>query len=420
MVVQRDSTGPSVRFDDIDIHELLVSSAAGASESIDVQAELRALREKSPVFDGDAIVEVLGNPISATGFSGRRVLTILRYEECLAVLRDRERFSSSIMGDSYRRTFGHTIFELDDPEHKRLRSVVQRAFTPRAMERWSDLVISHVIDEALDALVGGQTADLYWDFTFVFPSRIIFEMCGLSPEIYAEFTRAALALLLSRSHPDVALEASHRLGEMLTRQLDIRRADPLEDDLVTVIAQAADAGSITHEEAVSFLRILLPGGAETTSHTTASLLWFLLHAPDQLNRVAADRSLVPAAVEEAMRLEPAVPYAHRVAVKDVAIGGVEIPAGSGIQLALGSANRDSSRWEEPDRFEVGRKPQPHLGFGSGSHTCIGAALGRREMAVALNAVLDRFPRLELDREAQSSRITGVHFRGPTSVPVRLG
>ena len=199
--------------------------------------------------------------------------------------------------------------------------------------RWSDgqtSVISHVIDEALDALVGGQTADLYWDFTFVLPFPHHFQRCAeLSPEIYAEFTRAALALLLSRSHPDVALEASHRLGEMLTASST--SAAPTRWRMVTgCLAKTADAGSITQEEAVSFLRILLPGGAETTSHTTASLLWFLLHAPDQLNRVATDRSLVPAAVEEAMRLEPAVPYAHRVAVKDVAIGGVEIPAGSGV------------------------------------------------------------------------------------------
>ena len=279
-------------------------------------------------------------------------------------MRDRESFSSSIMGDSYRRTFGHTIFELDDPEHKRLRSVVQRAFTPRAMERWSELVITRVIDDALDALAGRRSADLYWDFTLIFPSRIIFEMCGLSQEIYGEFTRAALALLVSRSHPEVALEASRRLGEMLSIQLDVRRANPVEDDLVTVIAQAADAGSITRDEAVSFLRILLPGGAETTSHTTASLLWFLLHDPEVLKRVDDDRSLVPAAVEEALRLEPAVPYAHRLATKDVTIGGVQIPAGSGIQLALGSANRDSSRWAEPDAL---------ISIGSRSHIWASAA-----------------------------------------------
>jgi cytochrome P450 len=409
--------GPGL--DDVDVYAEFEKAATGTS-GVDCHVALGALRERGPVFDGDAIVEVLGAKVSLSGFSGRRVFTILSWDDCMATLRNRENFSSSIIGESYGASFGKTMFELDDPEHHRLRSVVQRSFTPRGIEVWDEKIVVPVVERILTELAERERSDLAKDFTLEFPARIIFEMCRLSEDEYHQFARAAVALLLVRTHPTVARDASARLASMLGATLAARRKDPLDDDLVTVLAQASDdGGTISNEEAISFLRILLPAGAETTTHSLASLLWFMLHDHDLLERMRSDRRLVPDAVEEVLRVEPAVPFAHRLVVNDVTIGGVDIPAGSALQLALGSANRDSTRWDDPDRFDIYRPKQAHLAFGIGSHACIGASLARREMIAGINRLLDHFPDLRLDPDAVRTEITGVNFRGPTAVPALL-
>jgi cytochrome P450 len=408
-----------VGLDEIDVGSEFAKVAAGRAGH-DLHAALRELRERRAVYDGDAIVDVLGAGVSVSGFSGRRVVTILRWDDCMAVLRDREHFSSAIFSESSGVAFGRTIFELDGDEHARLRSVVQRAFTPRGIEHFERSVFRPAVASAVDRLRGRDRADLYSDFTVGFPARTIFDMCQLPEDLYHVFMRAAMALLLVRTHPVAAGQASTRLGEMLGAQVIARRAGPPSGDLVSILAHASGGGTITDDEAVSFLRLLLPAGAETTSHASASLLWFLLHDRELLERIAADRSLVPAAIEESIRLEPALPWTHRLVTKDVTIGGVDIPAGSGLQLALGSANRDGSRWHDADRFVLDRPAQPNMSFGVGAHACLGAALARRQMALAVTLLLDQFPNVRLDPDGAPSSVTGVTFRGPTSVPALLG
>jgi cytochrome P450 len=416
--VEQSSAEPGL--DEIDVLAEF-DKAAASTTGVDPHAALRELRERGAVFDGDAIVDVLGARMSLTGFSGRRVYTVLRWDECLAVLRDRSHFSSAIMGESYGASFGKSIFELDDPEHHRLRSVVQRAFTPRGIEQWDESIIRPVVCAAIDRLEHLGRVDLYKAFTLEFPARIIFEMCKLPEDVYHEFMRSAIALLLIRAQPKASREASARLASMLGEQLAARRVEPLEDDLVSTLALASgEEGTITDEEAVSFLRLLLPAGAETTSHSTATLLWLLLQDATLLDQIRSDRSMVPALIEEVLRWEPAVPYAHRLVVDDVTIGGVDIRAGSALQLALGSANRDAARWDEPDRFDITRPAQSNLSLGFGAHACLGASLARREMTSAVNQLLDRFPTIRLDPDAAPTELTGVNFRGPTAVPAVLG
>ena len=290
------------------------------------------------------------------------------------------------------------------------------------MDRWNERIIEPVIKRSVNRLKAGPSkVDLVRDFTLQFPARIIFEMCNLSEDVYERFVSAAIVLLLGRSYPTAAAQAATRLSAMLRDVLVQRRSQPLEDDLVSSLAAAsAEDGTISEQEAIAFLLLLLPGGAETTTHSSASLLWFLLHDKELLARVQDDRELIPSAIDETLRLEPALPYAHRLAVRDVTIGGVNIPAGSGVQVALGSANRDPERWSEPDRFDLDRDQLPHLAFGIGAHACIGSNLSRREMLVALSNVLDGFSSFELDPDAPPSEIVGVNFRGPSSLPAILG
>jgi cytochrome P450 len=140
--------------------------------------------------------------------------------------------------------------------------------------------------------------------------------------------------------------------------------------------------------------------------------------------VLADRSLVPHAIEELLRWEPAVPFIPRLAVRDSTVAGIDIPAGAHVTVCLGVANRDETRFADPDRFDIHRADQQHLGFSSGPHMCLGMHLARMEMRIVLNAVLDRLPRIELDpgppgTDTHDPHMHGFGFRSPTCVPVRF-
>jgi cytochrome P450 len=162
---------------------------------------------------------------------------------------------------------------------------------------------------------------------------------------------------------------------------------------------------------------MLPAGVETTYRSTGNLLFGLLADPRQLDSVRADRSLIPQAIEEAIRWEVPLLMITRVATRDTELGGMPIPAGSAVMPVLGSANREEDRYPDPNRFDIFRSQEPHLSFGLGVHACLGMHLARLEMRVALNLLLDRLPDLRLDPAGDDPHIRGHVFRSPTSLPV---
>jgi cytochrome P450 len=178
-----------------------------------------------------------------------------------------------------------------------------------------------------------------------------------------------------------------------------------------------DGLQLTDEEIFSFLRLLLPAGAETTYRSSSNLLVGLLENPDQLEAVRSDRALVPQAIEEGLRWEPPLLTIMRTVTHDTELDGVALPKDSVVVVNLGSANHDESRWEDPERFDIFRPPQQHLAFAFGAHLCLGMHLARMETSVLLNAVLDRLPGLRLDPDAEPPAITGMTFRAPASIRV---
>jgi len=170
---------------------------------------------------------------------------------------------------------------------------------------------------------------------------------------------------------------------------------------------------------VPHLRLLLPAGVETTYRSLGNLLFALLSDPAQLNAVRADRSLLPQAIEEAVRWEPPLLTITRVATRDTELGGVPIPAGSTVMPMLGAANRQEDRYPDPDTFDIFRAPRAHLGWGHGVHVCLGMHLARLEMRTAVNLLLDRLRNLRLDPDGDDPHIRGQVFRSPTSLPVRF-
>jgi cytochrome P450 len=397
-------------FDDLDDFGSFDDAVSG--DVRDPYAGLAQLRRLHPVQRLDAS----GMPHEAS----KPVFMVYRYDEIAEVLRDHETFSSGIVASVFGDVFGkHVMLGMDEPEHRRYRSLVSKAFSQKALARRQDELVARVADELVDRFAGRGRAELVREFTFPYPTQIIAGLLGLPRADHPQFQRWSISLLSFTVNRERGIAASKALEEYFRPILAERRAEP-RDDLMSTLAHAEiDGERLSDEEIFSFLRLLLPAGVETTYRSTGNLLFGLLSDPDQLDAVRSDRSLVPRAIEEAIRWEAPLLVITRVATRDTRLAGVAIPAGSAVMPMLGAANRDEERYPDPDRFDVFRAPKPHISFGHGVHVCLGMHLARLEMAVALNHLLDRLPGLRLDPEGDDPHIRGQVFRSPTSLPVRF-
>jgi len=347
------------------------------------------------------------------------VFFVYRYDDVLDVLRDGDTFSSGqiielIMGDVMGK---HIMLGMDGAEHRRYRGLVSTAFRQKALDRWESELIVPTANELIDGFAALGHAELVRDFTFPFPTKVIADLLGLPRADYKQFQRWSIAILSVFTQRERAIKASAEVKEYLAGILAERRIDP-RDDVISDLAHAElDGERLTDEEIFSFLRLLLPAGAETTYRSTGNLLFSLLSRPVTLDAVRADRSLVPQVIEEALRHETALLNITRLATRDTEISGVPVPAGSTVMLMLAAANRDDTRWPDAEGFDIVRAPKPHVSFGQGPHICIGMHLARMEMRVALNLLLDRLPGLRLDPSGDDPHIRGQVFRSPTSLPV---
>jgi cytochrome P450 len=376
----------------------------------DPYAELAARRREGAVQR----LDMSGMPHDAA----KPVFMVYRHDEIAQMLRDNETFSSSIVtlffGDSLGK---HVMLGMDEPEHRRHRALVSAAFTQKALARREDALVVRVADDLIDRFAGRGRADLVRELTFPYPTRIIAGLLGLPEEDFPQFQRWSISLLAILVNRERAVAASQALRDYFAPILAARRKDP-RDDLISRLAQAEiDGEHLSDEEIYCFLRLLLPAGVETTYRSLGNLLFALLTHAEQLHAVRKDRSLIPQAIEEAVRWEPPLLTITRVATRDSVLGGVPIPAGSTVMPLLGAANRDEERYPDPDRFDIFRAQKPNASWGSGVHMCLGMHLARLEMRVALERLLDRLPGLRLDPEGKDPHIRGQVFRSPTSLPV---
>jgi cytochrome P450 len=333
------------------------------------------------------------------------------------VLLDGETFSSSGYGKTMGLVMGHSILEMDDPEHFRYRNLLQQAFSQKAMERWERDLVAPVVARCIDRFADRGRADLVRELTFPFPLEVIAGMLGLPQEDLPQFHRLAVELISIAVEIERGINASMQLREYFAKVLETRRAEPGED-LISVLATAElDGQRLTDEEIFAFLRLLLPAGAETTYRSSSNLLYGLLTNPSQLTALRDDRSLMRRAMEEGLRWEAPLTGIARTTTRDVVVDGVPIPAGAVVGVALGSANHDAKRWDDPERFDIFREPKQHMAFAYGPHTCLGMHLARMETRVVMDAVLDRLPNLRLDPDADDVHVTGLTFRAPASLPV---
>jgi cytochrome P450 len=348
------------------------------------------------------------------------VFTAFTYDAVQAVLRDGDAFSSSGYAQAIGAVMGHTILEMDEPEHHHYRGLVQQAFSRKAMDRWEIEAVAPIIDEHIDAFVGRGRAELVRELTFPFPVHVIARLLGLPRADLPQFHRLAVELISVGFDRERGMRASAQLRDYFASVLADRRAHPHEDLMTTLSCVELDGQRLTDDEIFAFLRLLLPAGAETTYRSSSNLLFGLLGHPAQLEALRADRSLMTQAIEEGLRWEPPLLTIIRTATRDTVIEGVEVPAESVVIVNLGSANHDEGYWDRAEEFDIFREQHQHLAFAFGPHMCLGMHLARMETRVLLERIFHRLPNLRLASDSEPPRITGMTFRAPTALPVRFG
>ena len=283
--------------------------------------------------------------------------TVSSYDAVQEVLRDGVRFSSSGYAEVMGAVMGHTILEMDEPEHHAYRSLIQQAFSRKAMEVWEAELVAPVVDECIDAFVDRGKAELVSELHFPFPVNVIAGLLGLPRADLPKFHRWTVELISVGIDMDKALHASTSLYDYLVGFVHERRESP-GNDMISVLATAEHEGQrLTDDEIIAFCRLLLPAGAETTYRSSANLMCGLLTHPEQLDQVRDDRSLLPQAIEEGLRWEPPLLTIMRTASIDTTVCGVGVPAGAMLVVNMGAANHDESRW--PDIRLVRHQPPVH-------------------------------------------------------------
>lgn len=357
----------------------------------DVVARLATLREDAPVH----------------WWRARQAHLVLRYDDVARLVHDRTLIGS--IGTARRahvpagpRPSDDMMIRKDGTDHARLRLLVQRAFTPRALQSWRERATA-IVDELLDAAVDHDEIDAVPTFAWPLPVRVISSMLGVPTEDVAHLSslsRAALDTLepfLDANTRAVLDDKRSALSDYVAALVAERRSTP-RDDLLTALIRAQDGEDrLTDGEIVQQVVLLYTAGHETTVNLIASALAHLLSAPDQLVRLRRDACLDANAVEEVLRLEGPATMTERRATAPIDVGGVHIEAGDHVVLGLTSANRDPRRWgATATTLDVGRPDaREHVAFGGGPHYCLGAALARLEASIAVPAIIRRFPSMAL-------------------------
>jgi cytochrome P450 len=360
---------------------------------------------------------------------GIRAWSILRYDDALSILKDSSiprhgpGFDGPVdltLGDPaelFNQLARRSILFNDPPDHTRLRNLVGGVFTPRMVARLGERIAS-VTTELLDAAERRGSLDAVHDYALPLTLTVIAEMLGVPPQdkglldAWGKVLVRAVDFKRDVAIYDQALATSMEIFQYFPDLLAEKRAHP-GDDLLTQLAHAQDQGQgqpLTDLELAITATTLLMAGHDTTVNLIGNATLLLLQHPDQLQLLRAQPDLIASAIEEALRYHAPAQTTTRYANRDLDVGGVTIPEGALINVALGSANHDPAAFTDPERFDITRAGPRHLGFGMGMHYCLGAPLARQEATIALPALIARFPGLRLSDPQPHWRDT-IGFRG---------
>jgi cytochrome P450 PksS len=364
--------------------------------------------------------------------SGGYMLT--RYDDVMLLLGD-TRFSSDTMhqNDSWLmnhlpkmlRLLSDSMVYKDDPDHARLRRLVNKAFTPRMVQLMAE-DMELIVDDLLHGLSRGDVVDLVSDFAIPLPLSVISNMLGVTGterEQFHDLTARFVASVGSGSLPAFirAIPTARRLLKMIERMAHQRRTAPDEGLISALVVASDDGDKLNQEEVSAMIFLLMLAGHDTTANLIGSSMLALMEHPDQAIRLRDEAAITPLAVEELLRFTTPVPCgAPRIVLEDINVDGTTIPRGSKVLGMIISANRDETVFDNPDQLDLGRNPNRHMTFAFGKHFCLGNQLARIEGRIAIRALTQRFPNMSLAIPRDRLRYKPIQsLRGLRTLPVRL-
>jgi len=345
---------------------------------------------------------------------------LTRREDVIQVLRDCETFRTDSARSTIHDTFGSQMLSAEGDRHRRYKSQCGGPFNARAVRDHAVPLITSRARALIDACASQPRVELRVALASPLAIYTVATVLGIPESLHG---------LIRGWYDDFAVALANFTWDEAVRERGRTSVRQFRESIAPILRSAASAGEetllavlgrrsadrLSDDEILANALIVLFGGIETTESTLLNVFWTLLRHPDALAAVHHDRSLLPGAIEEAMRWEPAVQSCTRHVSARVAMHGTTLNAGDVVQCMLGAANRDPAYFAEPDRYDIYRpNAGDHLSFGSGRHYCLGAALARAEVSVAVNALLDRFPTLRADPERPSAP-RGYEFRAPPTL-----
>lgn len=361
----------------------------------------RSLREETPVYrDPEG-----------------RFWALSRFTDVWEAVHDPASFSSAGGMDIGDRPgeFMPTMITMDPPRHTALRAIVSRAFTPRRVDALRDRIES-LCSELLEAVEPGVEIDFVAAFSGPFPTIVIAELLGVPTSDLEMFKTWSDAVVAPGMHPEEARAAVGELHAYFAEILEARRQAPADDLVSALLAAEVEGSRLTQEELLGFCFLLLVAGNETTTNLLSNAMVLLASHPDQRRLLRSEPARIPAAVEEILRYEPPVQGLARTLLRDVVVDGHEMAEGDKVLLLYAAANRDPGEFPDPERFDVGRRPDRHLSFGHGIHFCLGAPLARLEATIALEQLVSRLGDYEV-RVAGIERVHSWPMRGCVRLPL---
>ena len=369
-------------------------------------------------------------------FSPFGTCLLTRYADAVAVLRDK-RFSvehrnyvderqPNIMGDGFgpapsERDLSNVMLFIDPPRHTRLRTLVNKAFTPRVIDHLRGRV-EKILDELLDSVDGKGQMDVISALAYPLPVQVICEMLGVPLEdrerirVWSRQIAPILDPIVTAEAQAGIEEAADHLDTYWDGLIEDRRSD-LRDDLLSELIRAEDEGHrLNHDELRSTCNLVLIAGHETTMNLIGNGLLALLRHPAEADKLRKQPELARTAVEELLRYDSPVHLTARSATENVEVGGATLERGQLAIVAIGGVNRDPSEFPDPDRLDIERAPNHHVAFSAGAHFCVGSGLARLEAQIAFPRLLQRFPHLELADADPEYRET-ITLRGLKALPV---